>query len=183
VLGVGSALENVVPPIPADTFVLLGGFLSARAILTPVLVFLVTWGANVASALAMYWVGATHGEAFFERGRGRHLLNPHQRERMGRFYARFGIAAVFFTRFLPGLRSVVPPTAGLARLGWWKVLPPLALASAIWYGALVWLGFTAGNHLDRIEDSIDRANLVLVLIAVVIFGGIGVWWWRTRRAR
>ena len=29
VLGAASALENIVPPIPADTFVLLGGFLSA----------------------------------------------------------------------------------------------------------------------------------------------------------
>lgn len=182
VLGAGSALENVVPPIPADTFVLLGGFLSAHGMISAPVVFLITWGANVASALAMFWIGATRGPSFFERGWGRKLLNPHQMERMGSFYQRWGVAAVFFARFLPGLRAVVPVSAGVTGLGWWKVAPPLAIASAIWYGALVWLGYAAGDHLDQIKRWIDQANLALLLVALVVFGAAGVWWWRTRRA-
>ena len=181
VLGAGSALENIIPPIPADTFVLLGGFLSARGLISAPGVFLVTWGANVASALAMFWVGVTHGPSFFERGWGRKLLNPDQMKRMGGFYERWGVFAVFFARFLPGLRAVVPVSAGVTGLSWWKVAPPLAIASAIWYGALVWLGHTAGSHLDQIKSWIDRANVALLLVALVVFGAVGVWWWRTRR--
>src|SRR5262245_10581577 len=80
VLGVGAGLENTIPPIPADTFVLLGGFLAARGGPNPWLVFVATWAANVASALAVFWLGRTQGPRFFERGLGRHLLNPQQAE-------------------------------------------------------------------------------------------------------
>lgn len=179
-LGVGSALENVIPPIPADTFVLLGGFLAARGVVSAPLVFLVTWGANVASALGMFWVGATHGPGFFDRGWGRHLLRPEQRKRMSGFYDRWGVLAVFLARFLPGLRAVVPVTAGLARISGWKVAVPLAAASALWYGTLVWLGTIAGRNLERVQSLIDRANLVLLGIAAILFVAIGLWWWRTR---
>src|SRR4051812_24179929 len=86
VLGIGAALENVFPPIPADTFVLLGGFLAARGGPNPWIVFLATWGGNVATALLVYRLGCKHGPAFFETGFGRHLLNVHQAERMRRFY-------------------------------------------------------------------------------------------------
>ena len=47
-LGVGAALENVIPVIPADTFVALGGFLSALGDLDPWWIFASTWTLNVA---------------------------------------------------------------------------------------------------------------------------------------
>lgn len=180
-LGVGAALENVVPPIPADTFVLLGGVLAARGGPSPWLIFLATWGGNVSSALVVYRVGFRYGRRFFERGLGRHLLNADQTERMRRFYDRFGPAAIFAARFFPGLRAVVPGTAGVSRLGAWRVAPPLAIASALWYGALIWLGLVAGDNLERIQGWIDRVNSVLVGGALVVSAALGLWWWRTRR--
>ena len=179
-IGVGASLENVVPPIPADTFVLLGGFLAARGGPNAWVVFLVTWGGNVASALVVYWLGRTRGPRFFEHGFGRHMLNAHQAERMRGFYAKWGVPAIFLARFLPGLRAVVPGTAGVSKLGWWRVAPPLAIASGIWYGALVWLGLTAGNNLERVRALLDRVNLWLLVAALAIFAAAGVWWWRTR---
>ncbi|MBW3534793.1 MAG: DedA family protein [Gemmatimonadetes bacterium] len=180
VLGVGAGIENVVPPVPADTFVLLGGFLTAGGRVGPVGVFLATWGCNVASALAVYGVGRRYGRAFFSEGWGRHLLTPHQLGRMQGFYARWGILAIFFTRFLPGFRAVVPAFAGVSRLPFLPVAIPLTVASALWYGALVWLGATAGRNLDRILGWIGDANLALLVVAGIIAVAVGVWWYRTR---
>ena len=182
-LGVGAALETVVPPVPADAFVLLGGFLADRGGPDALVVFLVTWGANVASALAVYWVGLRYGARFFERGAGRRLLNPEQMEHMRAFYARWGLPAIFCARFLPGLRAVAPASAGASHMIWWKVAPPIAVASAIWHGALVWLGKSAGNNLERIRELMDRVNLVLLAVALLVFSAVGLWWWRTRRKR
>lgn len=181
VLGTGSALENVVPLIPADTFVLLGGFLSEVGGVDAPLVFLTTWSANVMSALVVYWIGLAYGPSFFQHGWGRHLLNHHQMEHMRRFHQEWGVVAIFLTRFLPGLRAMAPVSAGVSRLSWWKVVPPVATASAIWYGTLVWLGSAAGSHLDEIKQWVDQANLVLLAIALVVFCGAGLWWWRSRR--
>jgi membrane protein DedA with SNARE-associated domain len=181
VLGAGSALENIVPLIPADIFVLLGSSLSSVVGLDAPLVFLITWSANVMSALTVYWIGLAHGPSFFQHGWGRLLLNHHQVERMRRFHQEWGMVAIFLTRFLPGLRAMVPALAGVSRLNFWKVAPPVAMASAIWYGALVWLGSTAGSHLDEIKQWVDQANLVLLAIALVVFCGAGLFWWRSRR--
>jgi membrane protein DedA with SNARE-associated domain len=181
VLGAGSALENIVPPIPADAFVLGGGFLSALGGLDAPLVFLVTWSTNVLSALAVYQISRAHGPSFFQHGWGRHLLNHHQMERLRLFHEEWGVVAIFLTRFLPGLRAMAPAVAGVSRLGWWRVAPPVAVASAIWYGALVWLGSTAGTHLDEIKERVDQANLMLLGIALVLFCCAGLWWWRSRR--
>lgn len=179
-LGGGAALENVVPAVPADTFVLLGGVLSAAGGLGARWVFLATWVGNVASALVMYRVARTHGPVFFELGWGRHLLNDVQMKRMRGFYARRGVLAVFFMRFLPGLRAVVPVFAGVSRQRFLPVAVPIALASAIWYGALVWLGTLAGHNLDKVFALVANVNHVLLAVALVVGGAIGVWWWRTR---
>lgn len=179
-LGVGAALENVVPAVPADTFVALGGFLSELGDLSARGVFLVTWAFNVSSALLMYRLGYRHGRPFFQTGLGRYLLRPHQMERMAGFYARWGTPAIFLTRFLPGIRSVVPVFAGVTLQGWMPVAVPIALASAIWYGALVSLGAWAGRNLDLLTEVLGDINGVLATLAVLAALAAAVWWWRSR---
>lgn len=181
VLGLGAAVENVVPAVPADTFVLLGGFMAAlRDGLSPRWVFFTTWLFNVASALFMYRLGHTHGRSFFRTGWGRHLLNPRQMERMRLFYRRWGTLAIFFTRFLPGLRAVVPIFAGVSHQPFLSVLFPLAAASAIWYGGLVWAGMVAGRNLSRVRAVFSDVNSLLLALALLVGAGVFLWWWRTR---
>lgn len=180
VLAVGSALENVVPPIPADTFVVVGGMLASRGTVDVWLTLALTWSFNVASALAVYGLGHRHGRAFFEDGAGRWLLRPHQVARIARFYERFGVAAIFAARFLPGLRAVVPAFAGVSHLRFRTVAVPVATASAIWYGALIWMGGVAGRNLATVEGWLTEANRSLLAVALVLFTLIGIWWWRTR---
>jgi membrane protein DedA with SNARE-associated domain len=181
-LGAGSALENLIPPIPADTFVLLGGFLAGRGALDVWTVFLVTWGANVGSALAVYGIGHRHGRTFFEEGMGRKVLTPRQLDRMGRFYLRWGAPAIFLARFLPGLRAVVPAFAGVSHQPFLPVAIPVVVASALWYGALIGLGAAAGRNLEGALDWVTHANRILLALAVLVIAAVLVWWLRSRRS-
>ena len=180
VLGAGAAVENIVPAIPADTFVALGGLLSAVGGVSARGIFLATWLCNVASALVVYRLAYRHGRGFFAEGWGRHVLRPHQMERMAQFYARWGTPAIFFTRFLPGVRSVVPVFAGTTLQGWLPVALPLTVASAIWYGGLVWLGAWAGRRLSLLDDLLSRLNSTLGIAALLVTLAVLVWWWRSR---
>lgn len=179
-LSLGALLENLVPPVPADTFVVVGGLLSARGAVDPAWTFVGIWLANVSGAVAIYGFGYYRGRRFFELGAGRHVLSPGQLERIARFYGRWGVLAIFLARFLPGLRAVVPAFAGVGHLSPWKVVPPVVTASALWYGALLWLGIQAAGQVPRVEAWLADTNRVLLVLAV----GLGVllvaWWLRTR---
>ena len=179
-LGAGAALENIVPPVPADTFILLGGFLAVRGPAEVTLVFLVTWLANAVGALLVYGAGYRFGPPFFDSRLGRLLLQPEQLARVRRFYRRRGTSAIFFARFLPGLRAVVPAFAGVARLSFASVALPVTIASALWYGGLVWLGAMAGENLEAIAEWFAAANRLLLLIAIGVAAVVLVAWRRTR---
>jgi membrane protein DedA with SNARE-associated domain len=180
-LGAGSALENFFPPIPADTFILLGAFLAAGGRANAWVVFLVTWLSNTAAALLVYWTGYRYGHPFFQVGLGRHLLNQKQLRRLGRFYQRWGLPAIFFARFLPGLRAMVPVFAGITHQSFGMVAFPVFVASGIWYGGLVWVGATAGRNLPALAQAVAGANRVLLGLVLLVLVGFGVWWFRTRR--
>lgn len=182
VIGGGAAIENVIPPIPADTFVLLGAFLAAADRARVWLVFICTWVPNVASAIAVYALARRYGDTFFQHRVGHWLLHPRQIEQIGQFYRKWGLFAIFGSRFLPAFRAMVPVFAGLTGVGFWRVFPPLALASALWYGALIYFGALAGQNLDVILAAFDRASTVLLVIAGVLIVLVGWWWWHSRRA-
>jgi len=182
-LGIGSALENFFPPIPADTFILLGAFLAASGRADASTVFLVTWLANSAAALLVYRMGYKFGRPFFQVGLGRYVLNPAQLRRLGTFYQRWGLPAIFFARFLPGLRAMVPIFAGVTHQPIRIVAFPILVASGLWYGGLVWLGATAGRNLPAVGQWLAGANKLLLTLALMVLIGVAVWWYRTRRSR
>ena len=183
-IGVLAAAENVFPPIPADTAVAIGAVLSAAGTVSAVNIFLITWVANVVTATWVYAAGRTVGRSFFRGRIGRRLMHPRRLRRMEILYARHGTWGIFVSRFIPGVRAVVPPFAGVARLSFWRAVPPMALASGLWYALLVWF---AANLIGRVDDVVafvgafDRAAL-LAGIALVLAAGIA-WWWRRRLAR
>jgi membrane protein DedA with SNARE-associated domain len=181
-LGIGSALENLFPPVPADTFVLLGAFLAAGGRANAWTVFWVTWLANTSAALLVYWMGYSFGRPFFQVGLGRYVLNPRQLRRLGAFYQRWGLLAIFFARFLPGLRAMVPTFAGVTRQPFRIVAFPVLVASGLWHGGLVWMGATAGKNLPAVGHWLAGANKLLLAVALVFLCLGGAWWYRTRRS-
>ncbi len=160
---------------------LVGALLSARGAAGVWIVFLVTWLSNVASAIAVYAVARRYGRAFFKMPVARWLLREHQLEQIAGFYLRMGIPAIFFSRFLPAFRAMVPVFAGVSRMRAIHVIPPTVIASALWYGFLVYLGAFMGHNLGAIARIFGRVNHVLVWLAVAAVVLVLVWWWRTRR--
>jgi membrane protein DedA with SNARE-associated domain len=173
-------VENVFPPVPADTFVLLGAFLSAAGRADPWLVLLFTWVPNVGSALLVYGLARRWGDHFFEHRIGRWLLHPGQLEQIDSFYFKWGPWAIFASRFLPAFRAMVPVFAGVTDLPLRRVFVPLAGASLLWYGLIVLLGSFAGRNLGRVLELFASVNTVLLVVAGVLIAAFLVWWWRTR---
>ena len=182
VLAAGAVVENILPVVPADTFILAGGFVAGLGTVRPVPVFLVVWAFNVGAAVGVYALGRRYGREFFRSGAGRRLMSARRMQRMEAFYRRWGIAAIFVARFLPGFRALVPVFAGVADLGAPRVVGPLLAASAIWYGGLVRLGYLAGENIDAVVEIIARTNRWLLGASALLALLLAAIWWRRREA-
>jgi membrane protein DedA with SNARE-associated domain len=181
VLAALSALENVFPPVPADVAVALGAFLAQRGEVSAPILGLVCWLANCTSAAAVYFLARRRGEAFFTDGLGRKLLPPTAFAAVREAYHRHGIAGVFVSRFLPGVRAAVLPFAGVAGLPPGRALLPAMAASGLWYTALIVAGSSLGLGWDAVRDLVEDANRVLGLIGLLALLACGVW--LVRRSR
>jgi membrane protein DedA with SNARE-associated domain len=179
-LALTAAVENVFPPLPADTVVGVGSFLAARGSGSLLVAATSIWAGNLLGALGMYFVGRRFGsEALMKR-----LGGAEAEQRVARMYSSYGIWALFVSRFLPGVRAVVPPFAGALRIPLRQVVPAMAVASAIWYGAIAWLGFRFGQNLEELQSLIGKATRTsgLVAVAIVVVAAAIIWWRRRRRA-
>jgi membrane protein DedA with SNARE-associated domain len=180
-----AAAENVFPPVPADSAVALGAVLSVGGNVSPWGVFLVAWSANVTSAALVYAAARTVGRAFFRGPLGRRLVRREALARIERLYDRHGTWAIFVSRFIPGVRAVVPAFAGVANLDAARALLPVVVASALWYGALTFVAATFIQNVDAVGELLSRFRrlaLVAGVAAVTAGAGIVLLWRRARQA-
>src|SRR5262249_52708500 len=150
VIALSVVVENFFPPSPSDIFVLLAAFLAHRGSMRPLTIFLVAWGFGFAGAILVYWSALRFGRRFLQWRLGRRLVTAGSVAAVEREYLRFGLVGIFFFRMLPAFRAVVAPFAGLVNLRPARTLPPIALACAVWYGALILIGTQLGENWEQI---------------------------------
>jgi membrane protein DedA with SNARE-associated domain len=170
-----AAVENVFPPVPADSAVALGAFLAGRGIMDPWMIFGLTWTANVSSGAAVYALARRHGRALFQGVLGRRLFSDATIARIEEQYQRHGTWGIFLSRLLPVWRGLVMPFAGIARVPAWRALLPLAAASALYYGALTFLITTLGTNLEDVLRVVGRVNTVLAVLAAALLLAAALW--------
>ena len=154
--------------VPGETSLIIAGALASQGRLS---LFVVISVAALAAIL-----GDNTGYLIGRRGLRRLLDRPGRRaagrrrlvERGEKFFARRGAAAVFFARWLPGLRVVTSWLAGADRMPWrrfllWNALGGIAWAATI--GGLAYLlGRSGGGTLGLIGFvGLALAGLVYLL--------------------
>jgi len=181
VIAILAGLENIVPPVPADTAVALGAFLSTRgAGLTPLGVYAATLVPNIATAAGIYVLGQTAGRSFFATRLGRKLVSERAMRALTRLYERHHFWGIFVSRFLPGYRAVVPPFAAIVGIPIWKVLPMVALASGLYYGLLVFLAYHVGRNWEAVRSAVAHLSVWLAVVGCAVTVLVVALVWRHR---
>ena len=176
-----AAVENVFPPVPADTVVALGSWLAARGQGSAFWAFFATWIGNVAGAAAMYAVGRRHGTAWIH-SRFPALGDEKNERRLRELHGKYGAASLVLSRFIPGVRAIVPPFAGALRVSPVTTMLALSLASAVWYGLVSYLAFKAGADWESLMARVTRLGRVTAVGAAAIVAlAVLIWWLRRRR--
>lgn len=172
-LGAVAFVESIFPPAPADVVVAFGAFYAARrnAEFWPVVVAIVV--GSVIGSLVVYAVSRRFGADWMHaRLRRFHMLNAE--EKLESLYAHYGLAALFVSRFVPGLRAVVSPMAGALRVPVLRYTAVIAVACTIWYGLIIWIAFRVGADWDTVKASLHVVGLRVGIIAGVLIAVLAV---------
>lgn len=175
-----SAFENFFPPFPSDGVIAFGSFLVSRAEGSPLWVFLLGWLGNVAGAMVTYTLARRFGSDIILKRLERYA-GPAAENRMTVLIAKYGFGGLFVSRFLPGVRAIVPPFAGAMRLPVWKVFLAIATASAVWFGLITFLAFRAGDNWELLQYYLLRSGQWAgVISGAVVALIVGIWLLRRR---
>jgi membrane protein DedA with SNARE-associated domain len=165
------ALENIIPPIPSELIMGLGGVAVARGTMTfwPLL-----FAGTVGSTLGNYfwfvigdWFGYRRLRPFIDRW-GRWLtLEWHDIEKSGNFMRRHGQWVVFALRFSPVFRTMISLPAGLAHMRHLRFLVFTFAGAAIWNALLILGGHWLAEVLKDAEIWIVWIGIVLTAVTLV----------------
>ena len=173
-LAIVAAVENIFPPVPADTVVAFGSFLAARGQASVLLAFLSTWGGNVGGAMLMYHLGRRYGADRLMARLAPGSAGVGAEARLRAWYGRRGIWALGISRFLPGARALVPPLAGALRVPPLKAATAIAVASGIWYGAITFFAYRVGDTWDEMSRRVGGASRALGVAAAALALVVGL---------
>lgn len=182
-IGIISAIENIFPPFPADVVVAFGSFLAARGQASPYTTFLVSWFGNLCGAGLMYYVGRRYGSSAF-MSRLERWTGHDAEQRLMSLYGRYGLPALFVSRFLPAVRALVPPFAGAMKLPVVPVALAIATASGIWFAFITFIAYRAGSDWEVLYATILRSGKIIGFLAtaIVIIGGLIIYYRHRRRS-
>jgi membrane-associated protein len=174
------ALESMGVPLPGETALIAAGILAHQGRLDIALVVSLAAAAAILGDNAGYLIGRKGGRWLLERPGP---LLRHRKALLARgepFFERHGAKAVFFGRWVSGLRIASAWLAGINRMHWPVFLFWNALGGVAWGLSIGILAYVLGPTAEQL---VRDSGLVGVAIVVLLLVGVLGWrWLRHRRA-
>ncbi len=165
-------------PVPSEVIMPVAGVLAATGHANIVAMIIAGIAGNLVGALIAYALARRYGRPLL-LGPGRRIgISASHLDLADRWFARFGLPAVFFGRMLPVVHTYISFPAGLARLpvAWFGTFS--LLGSAVWVIFLTLVGYEVGASYTKVSDPISKVAIGLAVLVVLAVAG---WFIRGRR--
>ena len=168
-------LENVIPPIPSEIIMPLGGYFVYQQKLN--FFVLVFWGliGTIAGSLPWYYLGRIVNEKRISSildKRGKYFgITSKDLAKSKRWFDKYGISLVFWGRLVPGIRTLISVPAGIELMPLKRFLVWTTLGSLIWIVLLTYAGYIFGENYSNIENYLDQIKYIVkpILILVITY--------------
>jgi len=130
--------------LPGDSLLFSAGLVAAARtdINVVILVFAVFLAAFIGDQVG-YVLGRKIGRPYFQRRNSKRMQKMLIKSE--RFYERYGWWSVVIARYIPWVRTFVPPIAGTVKMNYYKFLTANALGAFLWGVGITLAGFYSGS--------------------------------------
>jgi membrane-associated protein len=130
--------------LPGDSLLFSAGLVAAaREDINIVFLILVIFMAAFVGDQVGYVIGRKLGRPYLERKNTPRMLKMLARSE--RFFERYGWWSVVIARYIPWVRTFVPPIAGTVKMNYYKFLSANALGAFLWGVGITLAGFYSGS--------------------------------------
>jgi membrane-associated protein len=161
--------------LPGDSMLFLAGVAASGTASTaigvqlPVEVLLV--GAPISTFLGSqvgYYIGRKFGPRVFNRPEGR-FFNQHRVDQTQKWLLRYGVGkALFLSRFIPIVRTLINPMCGVARIDARKFLLANAFSSIVWGAGFIYIGYVVGERLKGTYEKYLLPTTLLIFFITLL---------------
>lgn len=171
--------ESAGLPISSEIVVPLGGALASQGKLNFVLVVVVSSVANLTGSLIAFYLTRRFGETVILSRAGRWMgLSKGHLRLADRFFAKYGLWAVFAGRLLPIVRTYISFPAGLSKIGYSKFTIVTLLGALPWNLGLAYAGYLLGQNYQKVATTLGPFAIPIGIGVVIL---LAVAWWFGRR--
>ena len=165
-------LENIIPPIPSEIIMPLGGYFVYQGNLNFYILVIFGLIGTVLGALPWYYLGRFLNEkklASFVDSKGKFIgISSRDLNKSKLWFDKYGVSLVFWGRLIPGIRTLISVPAGIELMPLKKFLVWTSLGSLIWVVLLTLLGYVLGENYKIIESYIDNFKVFIKPIFIII---------------
>ena len=172
VISFAMLLENLIPPIPSEIIMPLGGFFVYTGDLNFYILIVSGLFGTVVGALPWYFLGKLLNEKklsnFIDR-KGKFVgISLKDLDKSRLWFDKYGVLLVFWGRLIPGIRTLISVPAGIELMPINKFLIWTSLGSLIWVIFLTSAGYLFGENYKIIGLYIDNFKAILKPIFVIL---------------
>jgi membrane-associated protein len=130
--------------LPGDSLLFSAGLVAAARndVNIVILVFTVFLAAFIGDQVG-YVLGRKIGRPYFQRRNSKRMQKMLARSE--HFYEKYGWWSVVIARYIPWVRTFVPPIAGTVKMNYYKFLSANALGAFLWGVVITLAGFYSGS--------------------------------------
>jgi membrane protein DedA with SNARE-associated domain len=156
-------------PVPGETALITGGVLASQGKLQIEVVIAIAAAAAIVGDNIGYLIGRKGGRWLLERPGAFERQRKQVLDVGEPFFHRHGPKAVFFGRFLLGLRVWASWLAGATRMPWRSFVMWNALGGITWAVAIGLIAYFLGHSAGNAIETFGLFGLAAVIVAVVSF--------------
>ena len=162
------AMENACIPVPSELILGFAGYLVSAGKMTFTGAIIAGMVGGMAGSIFAYVVGATGGRKFVDKYGKYFFIKKSHVDLAQRWFDKYGVRAVFFSRMLPVVRTFISLPAGFARVNFKQFLFYTFMGSLPWTALILYAGELLGDNWEYLLEVGHKFSEAFIVVSVLI---------------
>ncbi len=176
--------ESVIIPIPSEVTMVYAGRVAQHGGFNFIAVIFTGAFANLTGSIVCYYIGYSIHESILRRWVGKYgkfiLVSTEDFDKAHRWTIKYQSAVSFFSRLMPGIRTIISLPCGIVRINFIKFCIYTFAGALIWCTFLTYIGYALSMHLKVVEQYFVWIKMGIVLAVIIL---LAVYVWRKSRKK